>query len=598
MRFHAFLSLALGAALPAAAAEIDDLQASYDFLVRERAAGGALLTFSIAGGEYLLPASYFDSAAYWGRYVCENAKAACAIADTYNPLDFTLTPGPGAAGEKQVERVNVHNGANIYDAATWQIAVMLGAVKGKLRPSSPTSAYALASSLTEVLRHSGAPSTGNTAPGTTRAVTTGTSFVYNGTAVAEGRRAFAFRTMAPDWLARDPLMDSPYAPFISAKNLPTSNPAYAAGKITWTDWKPIMGENAWAFLIGPLQAAHIHYIVSLKGTFVPFKDPAVQNALDVLPTFAAMQSAVGGVYYAPAGTLGNAGAAPVNPYQVSVENNFSLYAGLRILYATLRASLAGESALAAEERTRIADALRLIDAMINGGRIDANRDTKGLLSFFKNAAWRNGAFVQGGLANDPAQGRDWVPATEPLAVDVQTWGIAALGTKQIDAWFGAGAAFEMWQRVKTWGAYGMGQTLWGVGYSDRDGNGIDQNGAYRQGVLSGEWTAGAINAVRSMISAYGAAPATAARLKEDEAAMLKALNALRIDQYPAAGFPGTPPDYSKLIPMKTKPYLYASRRHHIPFGWYANPLPSTASTAWAIMIATGYNPFAYGGAPN
>ncbi len=611
MQFRNFLYLALAVslALPRAAiAQISDLQASYDFLVRERAAGGALLNFSNATGNYLLPSSFYDTAAYWGAYVCEGSSASCAIKDTYNALNYQLSPAPGSAGERQVERVNAHNGANIYDAATWQIAVVLGAVKNGLRGSSPTSAYALARGLSEVLRQSGFHSEANTAPGTKRAVTVGKSFVYNGTVIADGKRAYAFRALAPDWLARDPLMDSPYASFINASNLPLSNPAYEAGKISWTDWKPITGENAWAFLIGPLQAAHIHYVIGENRPFVPFRELAVQNALDVLPTFAAMQSTLGGVYYAPSGTVGNEGAVPVNPHQISVENNLSLYAGLQILRLTLRAELDGDTALARDEINKIKDALQLIEVVIGGGQIGNDRQTKGLRSFFRNAAWQNGGFVQGGLANDPSQKRDWVPATETMAVDVQTWGIAALGSKQIDQWFGYGASFELWQHLKNWGAYGVGKALWGVGYSDKDGNGIDQSGAYRQGAMSAEWTAGAINAVRNMMSYYGAeAPSSshysaaknyAASLKQDEVAMLSAIGALRIDRYPSIDFPGKPPDYAKLIAVKTKPYLYASRRYHIPFGWYANPLPSTASTAWIIMIADSYDPFGFGGAPN
>jgi hypothetical protein len=630
MRPCAFLYVALGVSLAGVSlagpartqsspSPESQLQTSYDFLTTERGAGGVLFNFPNAAGNYLVPGSFYDTAAYWGSHVCESSGASCAVNDIYNSLDYQLTPAPGGPGELQVERVNAHNGANIYDAATWQIAVVLGFVRNKLRLSSTTSAYALASNLNAVLHHSGAPAdcdgtrgnaaaNCNAAPGAKRAVTIDKTFLYNGTAIADSRRAYAFRTLAPEWLARDPFMGSPYAAFITASNLPPSNPAYSAGKITWTDWKPITGENAWAFLMGPLQAAHIHYIDFQRKSYVPFGDLAVQNALNVLPAFAAMQSTLGGVYYAPAGTVGNAGDAPVSPYAASVENNFSVYAGLQILRATLRATREGDTALVGNNKTEINDALRLIEAMIGGGEIGRGRQTNGLLSFFQNAAWQNGGFIQGGLANDPAQSRDWVPTTEPLAVDVQTWGIAALGTRQIDQWFGYGASFEMWQHLKTWGAYGVGKTLWGVGYSNRDGNGIDQNGTYRQGVMSAEWTAGAINAVRNMIGAYGAeAPSSphsaaaqryAASLKQDEAAMLTALGALRIDRYAAAEFPGKPADYANLIALKTTPYLYASRRHYIPFGWYANPLPSTASTAWAIMIAGRYDPFGLGGAPN
>jgi hypothetical protein len=64
---------------------------------------------------------------------------------------------------------------------------------------------------------------------------------------------------------------------------------------------------------------------------VPFHDLAVQAALQVLPAFAALQSPLGAVYYAPSGTPANQGQKSVSPYAVSVENNLSLYAGLIIL---------------------------------------------------------------------------------------------------------------------------------------------------------------------------------------------------------------------------------------------------------------------------
>jgi len=585
-----------------AGAQAADLQASYDFLVRERADGGALVSFPTGTGNTLLPASYYDTADYWGAYVCQGVRALCGVTNTYNEQSHELLPPPGAAGKLQVERVNAHNGANIYDAATWQIAVVLGFVKGKLRLPSPVSAYALASGPTQMLHRSGRPvsctnqAACEIAPGAQRAVTTGQTFVYNGTAVSESHRAYAFRAMAPEWLARDPLMGSPYGSFITASNLPPSNRDYQAGRISWSDWKPITGENAWAFLIGPLHAAYIHYVDFQKRPFIPFSELAVQNAVDMLPTFAAMQSALGGVHYAPQGTAGNEGGA-VHPHEVSVENNFSLYAGLRILRATLLAQSDKDPAVDSAAKSKIAAALKLIDTMIEGGDLDADRKTKGLLSFFRNATWQNGVFVQGGLANDPARA-EWVPATGTQAVDVQTWGIAALGAKTIDAWFGYGASFDLWQHTKMWGAYGVGSELWGVGYSNHDGNGIDEKGDYKQGVMSAEWTAGAITAVRNMIAAYGAEPKYLASLKRDEAAMLAAMNALRVDRYAETGFPGKPPTYGKLVPMETKPYLYASRRYHIPFGWYANPLPSTASTAWMIMVANSYDPFGFAGRPN
>mgnify|MGYP007124860063 CR=1 FL=1 len=76
--------------------------------------------------------------------------------------------------------------------------------------------------------------------------------------------------------------------------MPPFNTDYRAGTLSWTDWKPITGENAWAFFIGPLQAASLHYQKEGANGFIPLHEPALDNALKVLPTFAQMQSALGG----------------------------------------------------------------------------------------------------------------------------------------------------------------------------------------------------------------------------------------------------------------------------------------------------------------
>ena len=83
--------------------------------------------------------------------------------------------------------------------------------------------------------------------------------------------------------------------------------------------------------------------------------------------------------------------------------------------------------------------------------------------------------MQGGLALGPQEGNAWVPTTSPRAVDANTWGVLALGPGTVDGWFGFGAALRNWQQLKRWGGYGEGPTLWGVGYSELDGNGVDGN---------------------------------------------------------------------------------------------------------------------------
>jgi hypothetical protein len=606
----AVLALVIGPSDCAGSVVMQDLSATYEFLVSERLTkGGALYSPAAYRSQgFVVPFSFQDSEQYWGEYVCAFPDTKCAVTDLYDPVDYTLSPRKGAAGVLQTERVNVHNGTNIYDAAVWQIAVVLGSVVNGFVNFVDADAYHLATHQNRLLADAEGRAARLSTPLGKRAVTSGDLYRYNDHAVQNPRAAYSFRMSAPAWLVDDPLMDSRYASLVSAGEMPPDNPQYRRGRIVWTDWKPVTGENAWAYLLGPLHAAYIHYVVGNTGKCVPFDELAVRNALEILPTFAAMQSQLGAVYYAPSRTLKNDGDEPVDPHYVSVENNFSLYAGLQVLRATLQAELANDTHVTQDDRGRIRNALALIRTMISGGQLPDHRPTAGLLSFFRHAAWHGSGFVQGGFANDPTLKRPWVPVLQPRAVDVNTWGVAALGADRIDEWFGFGAASRIWSEVKGWGAYGVGHTLWGVGYSDQDGNGTNPDGTYKQGVLSAEWTAGAIVMVRNMIRHYGTGPrssvdvASAAqyeqRLREDESAMLDAIQSLRLDRYQSTDFPGKPADYQNLIVHASKSYLYASRRYRVPFGWYANPIPSTVSTAWIIMLADDFDPFGYGGAPN
>ncbi|MBS0376852.1 MAG: hypothetical protein JSS29_00090 [Proteobacteria bacterium] len=606
------LGLVAGAhAGPTPAGAPDPLAGSYEYLVSYRATHNGAL-YKPADGPFKdlsLPYSFGDSERYWGDYVCRQPSTSCAVADYYDPADYAIKARPGAGAILQSERINVHNGTNIYDAATWQIAVMLGSVVNHYPNLIDADPYELASHQDEVL---GRLHNVRDVPTGSRATTAGALYRYNGTSIADPRQAYAFRMTAPQWLVPDPLQGPRYASVISVSALPANNPRYKPGLVSWSDWKPITGDNAWAFLVGPLQAAYLQYQVRLHGQYVPFASVPVQNALAVLPAFAAMQSACGAVYYAPSGTLENAADVAVDRADVSIENNLSLFAGLGILRGTLAAELAREPSLSAEDRRRLTQGVALIDTMLAGGGLPGERNTRGLRDFLHRHAWRDGEFVQAGFANEPGRAEEWRPVTEPRAVDVNTWGVAALGAKQIDDWFGAGAAYRLWESVKRWGAYGEGQTLYGVGYSDADGNGRLDDGRYRSGVLSAEWTAGAIVAVRNMAEYYGATPkgvdAPRARilvvaLKADEEAMVEGLERMRFSRYVDGHLTGKPAHYPDLIveptsPIPSEPYLYSSRRYRIPFGWYGNPLPSTSSTAWAILIADHFDPFGYRGRPN
>ncbi len=158
-----------------------------------------------------------------------------------------------------------------------------------------------------------------------------------------------------------------------------------------------------------------------------------------------------------------------------------------------------------------------------------------------------------------------------------------------------------------WVITGSQTELWGVGYSDQDKNG--KAGNYQDGIISAEWTAGAINMVRVLITQYTEAETSSkytptqqqqakqfvTSLQVDHDSMVKYLLTLRNDQYAETDAYATtrPKDYNTLVPVSSNQlaFIYASKRYMIPFGWFANPLPSTTSTSWSLMLHYNYNPF-------
>ncbi|WP_019217073.1 hypothetical protein [Legionella tunisiensis] len=134
---------------------------------------------------------------------------------------------------------------------------------------------------------------------------------------------------------------------------------------TWPDWQPLTGDNAWAQIIGPVQAEYLLYNGS-----IPITSKALNNAMNSLHAFSAMQAAIGAFYYAPGGTVGQQGLIPEG--EISVEDNFSVLAGLQILKHILENT---------EQTAEVSLALQRIDVMLNGGKTVNGYDTLGLLSF-------------------------------------------------------------------------------------------------------------------------------------------------------------------------------------------------------------------------
>ncbi len=601
-------------------------------------------TNSLFSSGTILPLSFYSSPAYWQYYVGQNSAELLSVSDRYNSPqgNYNLSPSPICSdiapfptllcpGNLQIERVNAFAGTNIYDAAVWQISLALAGKAGVQGPNGQ-SLFNILNGQTTLLQLGtyGGNYGESYVPGALRAPSTykGEPFFtygFKNTFIAansaiNNANAFMVRFIPMNFIITDPIFYLSGSQFISSDSSnPNPLPApYFQGATTWQDFKPITGENAWALFLGPLQSSLIQQ-QSLGAQYVPYLSAAVQNAVRVLPAFQAMQAPIGALYYVVNGSLGNIGS--VNPHIVSLENNFSTLGGLFTLKKILMDELANEATLSPNDKSSINKSLSVIQIMIYGG-ISNGTSTEGILPFLKKYAWNAdaGVFYCEGLANDPEQQSVWLPSNDLNAVDVQTWGVSCLGQPIIDSWFGFGSAYNIWRQTKAFGGfYGPDGALWGVGYSNYDGNGAQ--GGYLTGINSGEWTAGAINMTRVLITQYAnvindplhytveernLAVDYVASLSNDEASMAKGILSLSTDNYSTNSAYATvvpsvvnpkPLSYNQLLfnsdapPADRLAFVYASKRYAIPFGWNSNPIPSAASTGWVVYNYYNFNPF-------
>jgi hypothetical protein len=419
------------------------------------------------------------------------------------------------APESVIERLMIRYELNIYDAAVWQIALSL---------QNNAAWQALVDAHTQRLLSG--------ASGNLGILAQSPAFTYNGQSVV-GNESWMFRSIAELYgPMTDPLTNSSVAP-----------PGFpqASHGLHKTDFRPVLGENAWATLIGPLQTASLKH-----GETIPLDAPEMRLAVSRLASFEIMQDALtGGVFYAPTGTSG------IQEGGISAENNLSLLAGLRLLREAL-----GE---------RDPGTTRRIDALVM-------RDAKGpgIEDYFRERVYdqAQGILSSVGFVCRGVDGGASYVAYENLAVDVQTWGLTILGAQWVDAQFGAGTAFTLWNNTKARAGVVQEGVLQGVGYTD--GNSM----------LSGEWTLGAVLMAKEMAEAYrDSHPEWARQLQQDAEAMLLGVQALKV----------TRPDGSIA-------YRYAGMDGPTGFGWMARRIEHTGATnGWMIFALADFNPFALGG---
>lgn len=537
----------------------------------------------------LVPLSFYlgtteDIAAYFGDFICSTDNTCTVMDALYHPfaiLGRGLTPMQGTElewleAQAQIERTNIKYATDIYHGAAWQIALALAAKNGFL-----DDLRAKALILNELLYIMNPAN---------RAV--GLTFKYgNEISIFDPNFAYSARWLATRFYNKDPFFKGRYQNFIiqdfTFKEASIVDPEHHLSDFfkfvtTWSDHRPLTGKNAWAQLIGPLQAEYL-----LNQGKVPLYSLAMQNAINSLTPFELMQTGIGAFYFAPLGTQGVQTQLPSG--EILIEDNFVVLAGLQVLKNSLQKTV---------QTAEVKQALSRINVMLNGGRTIRGFNTLGLLSFLYNGVYDpdKGIFLTRGTTLTPSSNNDWQPGTSPGAnftvVSTNLWAISALGVETIDSWFGKGTALKIWQTIRNNGGYFSNGELWGLGYS------LNNNvGSQPESIMAAAQTGAAINALNSLIDFYKGSEIDVTDLENDRASLKHNFSHLRNDLYLDSDFvDATSREFFIIVPPAIgQAYLYASKRFPIPFDWNANTLASIDANAWVIMNNFDFNPFQYKG---
>jgi len=494
------------------------------------------------------------------------------------------------------ERTLTRYGLNLYDGATWEIALALSGLgqlaeiyeRNILYTSSSGGSQQIGGIVdlrgdTSVYAYGVKGVTGPSLPLVDLPGNVSRVPSENGNpasfSVKNINGAYFYRMIGPDYTMNDPFLgfyavDWQY-PYPNNDSTTTWN---VFGEIHWNDWKPITGENVWGAIIGPIQRMWIQNNTNITAFDSYSNAPgAVQLALSILPALSNMQSPLGSLYHCPKGT-NMFPADPSEETNVSNENNFSAYAAISMLLEVLQ-NATSTTFPEAEDASGSGD-ISIADAITTLQTLQS-----GLENWFQKYIMSpEGVIYQGGHVSFEGV---WEPLEVNstfggFAVDCQTWGMTVLGQPFVDKYYGEGAAYNIWQKTKQIAGYYLPDgSLGGVGYTT-------ENATYQ--IWSAEWTFGAINMARKLAYEYNQAGNSnyADSLQADAESMYNAL--FQFAERDAQGrWTG-----GGLL-QEDGSFVYANSRFFIPWGWYANPIGATCSTAWGVMMQRGFNPFKLGG---
>jgi hypothetical protein len=296
----------------------------------------------------------------------------------------------------------------------------------------------------------------------------------------------------------------------------------------------------------------------------------VQLAISILPAANALLSPLGSMYHCPKGTK----MFPPDPSEqtnVSNENNFSAWAAFKSLIFILENFYSGGDSVLDEAKTISTKIVQGLDHWFATYLLPKPIDGENVVS--------QGGHVSFAGEYEPQGGK------QAFAVDCQTWGMLVYGSKRFDKNYGSKTtAYGIWQSTKKLAGYYIGNNLAGVGYTTPGSN------VTRPDIWSGEWTWGAVFMNRKLADEYTKQGKTAwaASLTADSKSMIQYMQ-----QPVKPGHDGVWEAGGLVQPDGS--YLYSNKRFFIPWGWYANPIGATSSTAWSIFNDWNYDPFVLGG---
>ena len=304
---------------------------------------------------------------------------------------------------------------------------------------------------------------------------------------------------------------------------------------------------------------------------------------------------------------------------VSNENNFAAYAGLRMLEFIMANNTDGADAILTEAKRNVDHLIEGLEKWFYAGLFSKE-------SFGGNDVPRTGntptyrEYCQtnptSGACEAPGESNDGQPVKlmyqgghvsfggeyEPVkiqqysgfAVDCQVWGLSVLvpyfGLDWLEGKLGGtDGAYNLFQQIKLRSGYFVNGELAGVGWTqDLDGDCVkavkpaDDLTCTQHRVRSSEYSYGAMNAAKILADAYEkkGKGGLAAKLRADAASMREHVNAPR-------HLGGMSNDDGGI--------LFSDRLFFAPWGWWAYDVSHLGTTAWSIMEAEDFSPWVLGG---